>query len=147
MFIILCREFIVAGIRMLAAAEGSVIAASWYGKAKTVTQIIAIVLFLVKDSSVVVDAFGAWYPALYAVSWAVMLAAVVLTIVSMLDYFSKARDLLGFAPSKKAQRADDGKGAREGRERTSQRRAGAGRSACSCARSRRGLRGRCRCSV
>lgn len=112
-FIILCREFIVAGIRMLAAAEGTVIAASWYGKAKTVTQIIAIVLFLVKDSTVVVDTFGAWYPALYAVSWAVMLAAVVLTIVSMLDYFSKARDLLGFAQSKKAQRADDGKGARE----------------------------------
>lgn len=103
-FIILCREFIVAGIRMLAAAEGTVIAASWYGKAKTVTQIIAIVLFLVKDSAVVVGFFGAWYPALYAVSWAVMLAAVVLTIVSMLDYFSKARDLLGFAPSKKAQR-------------------------------------------
>ena len=117
-FIILCREFIVAGIRMLAAAEGTVIAASWYGKAKTVTQIIAIVLFLVKDSAVVVDAFGAWYPALYAVSWAVMLAAVVLTIVSMLDYFSKARDLLGFAPSKRTQRAsverDGAKKAAEG---------------------------------
>ncbi len=46
--VILVREFIVSGIRMLAAAKGVVIAASWYGKAKTVLQIVAIVLFLVK---------------------------------------------------------------------------------------------------
>lgn len=101
-FIILCREFIVSGIRMLAAAEGRVIAASWYGKAKTVTQIIAIVLFLVKDSPVTVQFFGEAYSALYWFAWAVMAAAVVLTIVSMLDYFAKARELLGFVSSKKA---------------------------------------------
>lgn len=101
-FIILCREFIVSGIRMLAAAEGRVIAASWYGKAKTVTQIIAIVLFLVKDSPVTVQFFGEAYSALYWFAWAVMAAAVVLTIVSMLDYFAKARELLGFVSSKKS---------------------------------------------
>ena len=101
-FIILCREFIVSGIRMLAAAEGSVIAASWYGKAKTVTQIIAIVLFLVKDSPVTLQFFGEAYSALYWFAWAVMAAAVVLTIVSMLDYFAKARELLGFVSSKKS---------------------------------------------
>lgn len=43
--IILTREFIVSGLRMLAASEGVVIAASWYGKAKTVFQIIANLLF------------------------------------------------------------------------------------------------------
>jgi CDP-diacylglycerol--glycerol-3-phosphate 3-phosphatidyltransferase len=43
--IILTREFIVSGVRMMAAAEGEVIAASMYGKFKTVFQIIAIVLF------------------------------------------------------------------------------------------------------
>lgn len=101
-FIILCREFIVSGIRMLAAAEGRVIAASWYGKAKTVTQIIAIVLFLVKDSPVTLQFFGEAYSALYWFAWAVMAAAVVLTIVSMLDYFAKARELLGFVSSKKS---------------------------------------------
>ena len=101
-FIILCREFIVSGIRMLAAAEGRVIAASWYGKAKTVTQIIAIVLFLVKDSPVTVQFFGEAYSALYWFAWAVMAAAVVLTIVSMLDYFAKARELLGFVSSRKS---------------------------------------------
>ena len=50
--IILAREFIVAGVRMVAASKGVVIAASWYGKAKTVFQIIAIVMFLVKDVTV-----------------------------------------------------------------------------------------------
>ena len=43
--VILVREFIVSGLRMVAASKGIVIAASWYGKAKTVFQIIAIILF------------------------------------------------------------------------------------------------------
>ena len=34
--VILTREFIVSGIRMVAASQGVVIAASWYGKVKTV---------------------------------------------------------------------------------------------------------------
>lgn len=96
--IILTREFIVSGIRMVAASKGTVIAASWYGKAKTVTQIIAIVLFIVKDSVVHIDPLEALYHPLYLVSWVVMIAALVLTVISMLDYFVKARELLGFVP-------------------------------------------------
>lgn len=42
--IIAAREFIVSGIRMLAAGDGKVIAASWYGKVKTVSQMVAISL-------------------------------------------------------------------------------------------------------
>ena len=42
--IIAAREFIVSGIRMLAAGEGHVIAASWLGKVKTVSQMVAIAL-------------------------------------------------------------------------------------------------------
>lgn len=99
--IILTREFIVSGIRMVAASQGVVIAASWYGKAKTVSQIIAIVLFIIKDSVVVADPEGVLHNPLYLVSWAVMLVAVVLTIVSMLDYFVKAKEILGFTPSGK----------------------------------------------
>ncbi len=51
--VILAREFIVSGVRMVAASEGVVIAASWYGKFKTVFQMAAIVLFCVKDSYMV----------------------------------------------------------------------------------------------
>lgn len=97
--IILAREFIVSGLRMVAASHGEVIAASWYGKAKTATQIIAIVLFIVKGdidwtSATSVDV------ALYAVSWFVMAVALVLTVLSMLDYLAKSRHLLGFGGGK-----------------------------------------------
>lgn len=92
--VILVREFIVSGIRMLAAAKGVVIAASWYGKAKTVLQIVAIVLFLVKDSLYIPTVQAAVANPLYVVSWLVMAAALVMTVVSMFDYIVKARQLL-----------------------------------------------------
>ena len=103
--IILAREFIVSGIRMVAANKGVVIAASWYGKAKTVTQIIAIVLFIVKDSILPVTPGHELDNPLYVLSWVVMLAALALTIISMMDYFAKARHLLGFGPKDQAQTA------------------------------------------
>lgn len=101
--IILGREFIVSGVRMMAAAEGVVIAASWYGKAKTVFQIIAIVMFIVKDNlhlelPTIGDVFGSPF---YIACWFVMGIALVLTIMSMMDYLSKARHLIGFAPKAK----------------------------------------------
>ncbi len=43
-FIILVREFAVSGIRLAAAAEGEVIAASFWGKFKTVTQMVSIIV-------------------------------------------------------------------------------------------------------
>jgi CDP-diacylglycerol--glycerol-3-phosphate 3-phosphatidyltransferase len=93
-FVIIAREFIVSGLRMVASAEGSVIAASRYGKLKTVLQIAAILLFIVKDSTVILG-FGPeialWTQ---AVAWTVMGAAVVMTIVSMVDYFVHAKDVL-----------------------------------------------------
>lgn len=45
-FVILAREFAITGLRSLAAAQNVIIAASNYGKIKTVTQIIAIVILL-----------------------------------------------------------------------------------------------------
>ncbi len=93
--IIVSREFIVSGLRLVAVAEGKVIAASAWGKWKTVFQIIAIVGFIVKDSPVVEQYLG---PAadlgFQYLAWAVMGAALVLTIVSMFDYFYEARDIL-----------------------------------------------------
>lgn len=98
--VILCREFIVSGIRMLAASKGVVIAASWYGKAKTVAQIIAILLFILKDWLIGHAPYELADP-LYIVAWLAMIIALVLTIFSMVDYFQKSRDLLGFGSSRK----------------------------------------------
>jgi PncC family amidohydrolase len=95
--IILTREFIVSGVRMMAAAEGEVIAASMYGKFKTVFQIIAIVLFLIKDILLPVQEANQSPQFLYILAWIVMVVALILTIVSMVDYVSKARHLFGFA--------------------------------------------------
>lgn len=94
--IILAREFIVSGIRMVAASEGIVMPASWWGKVKTVTQIIAVVLFLVKGSPLFGTVSHDLSNGLYLFAWAMMIIALFFTIVSMLDYFSKASDLLGF---------------------------------------------------
>ncbi len=98
--VILCREFIVSGIRMLAASKGVVIAASWYGKAKTVAQIVAILLFILKDWLIGHAPYELADP-LYLVAWLVMIIALVLTVVSMVDYFQKSRELLGFGTSRK----------------------------------------------
>ncbi len=94
--IIIAREFIVSGIRMVAASEGVVIAASWWGKVKTVTQIVAIVLFLIKGTPLLGFYNQSLDDGMYLLAWFAMLLAVFFTIVSMLDYFRKARTLLGF---------------------------------------------------
>ena len=93
-FVIIAREFIVSGLRMVASAEGQVIAASWYGKVKTVVQIVAIIMFIVKDS-LLLASLGVEFVAFFqAASWAVMGAAVVMTIMSMIDYFRHASEVL-----------------------------------------------------
>lgn len=89
--VIISRELVVSGLRMVAVAEGVVIAASPWGKVKTVFQIIAIVVFIVKDSVVF---SGAWAPVLRVGSWVVMAIALVLTAVSAVEYFYHARDVI-----------------------------------------------------
>jgi CDP-diacylglycerol--glycerol-3-phosphate 3-phosphatidyltransferase len=93
-FVIVSREFIVSGLRMVASAEGMVIAASWYGKVKTVVQIIAILLFLIKDSSLLLPLGAPAQVAIQALSWTVMGAALLMTILSMFDYFRHASEVL-----------------------------------------------------
>ena len=63
--IILAREFMVTGIRLLAAGQGKVIAASWYGKIKTTLQFITII-FLLAGGAVYVEGsnlynIATWY--------------------------------------------------------------------------------------
>ena len=93
-FIIIAREFIVSGLRMVASAEGIVIAASWYGKVKTVLQIAAIILFIVKDSAFFQQYSAAVQLWVQICAWTVMGAAVIITIMSIVDYFISAKDVL-----------------------------------------------------
>ncbi|MCL2324327.1 MAG: CDP-diacylglycerol--glycerol-3-phosphate 3-phosphatidyltransferase [Actinomycetia bacterium] len=92
--IIIAREFIVSGLRMIASAEGVVIAASWLGKLKTNLQIVSICLFIVKDSRPI-RALPAPLPqGINILSWCVMIAAVLFTIISLISYFRHAFETL-----------------------------------------------------
>lgn len=75
--VIISREFIISGFRLVAADNGIVIAASYWGKFKTVFQMTAVVLLIFN------------FPALSVVTDAVLWIAVILTIVSLVDYVAK----------------------------------------------------------
>ena len=92
--VIISREFLVSGLRMVVSAEGHVIAASIWGKVKTVVQIIAIICFIVKANPELVVEMGSYYGWLYWGSWFVMTIALLLTLYSMADYFYKASKVL-----------------------------------------------------
>jgi CDP-diacylglycerol--glycerol-3-phosphate 3-phosphatidyltransferase len=84
--VIIAREFAVTGLRSIAAAEGIVIAASWWGKIKTVVQIIAIIFALIN-----LNYANAYFTIATKV---VMFAAIVVTILSGIDYFLKNKDAI-----------------------------------------------------
>jgi CDP-diacylglycerol--glycerol-3-phosphate 3-phosphatidyltransferase len=95
-FIVIAREFIVSGLRMVASANGVVIDASALGKVKTWLQSVAIVMFIVKNHTIVLGIPPA-SPAAQAIellAWLVMLAAVIITIVSLWDYYRKVSEAL-----------------------------------------------------
>lgn len=86
--VIIAREFIVTGLRLIAAGEGIVIAASNWGKIKTVTQIIAIIALLMHDL--------APFNVLFVIPFheiAVWLA-VIITIYSGYDYVYKNKGVI-----------------------------------------------------
>lgn len=89
--VIISREFIVSGLRMVAVAEGLVIAAAPSGKVKTVFQIIAIVMFILKGARIFPTS---WLTVIDGASWAVMGIALVLTVVSAAEYFYHAREII-----------------------------------------------------
>ncbi len=90
--IMLAREFVVAGIRLSAVSGGKVIAASWWGKVKTVTQIAAVIismlLFILSYKSVVP------MRAVVLVSEITVWISTVFTIASGWDYVAKNIGLL-----------------------------------------------------
>ena len=57
-------------------------------------------MFTVKDSYMIGTLIDAFSDMMWVLSWAVMFVALALTIVSMLDYISKARDLIGLGPAR-----------------------------------------------
>ncbi|PWA13567.1 CDP-diacylglycerol--glycerol-3-phosphate 3-phosphatidyltransferase [Pueribacillus theae] len=84
--IILSREFAVTGIRLIAAGEGKVIAASNIAKWKTTFQIIAIAALLLYN----IPFSAVSFPFGELMLW----AAFILTILSGIDYFWKNREII-----------------------------------------------------
>ena len=75
--IIISREFIISGFRLVASDNSVVIAASYWGKFKTVSQMIMSVLLIVN------------IPALSILTAIFSVIALVLTVVSLIDYIAK----------------------------------------------------------
>ena len=80
--IIIAREFIISGFRLVASDNGVVIAASYFGKFKTTFQMLAVCLMI------------ADLPALHVVTQVVLWIAVILTVVSLIDYLVKNKSVM-----------------------------------------------------
>ncbi|MGN8891016.1 CDP-diacylglycerol--glycerol-3-phosphate 3-phosphatidyltransferase [Dysosmobacter sp. HCP28S3_G4] len=80
LLIVICREFAVSGLRMLAADKGKVIAAGWSGKVKTASTMACIVLmFLVQIQ--LLDTLCVW-------------VIVLTTLYSGVEYFAKNKEVI-----------------------------------------------------
>lgn len=89
LIIILVREFAVSGVRLAAVAEGKVIAASFFGKFKTVAQMAAIIVtILLMNIPAVTHTVGVH------VSAALIWISVVFTVLSGADYLIKNWSLM-----------------------------------------------------
>lgn len=99
--IIIAREFAVSGLRTIAASDGVVIAASWWGKIKTVIQIIAIILLLLKVNIInskylqnLVNTVPEMNIFFDIVPTVMLYLAVIITIISGIDYFKKNKNAI-----------------------------------------------------
>ena len=81
--VIISREFIISGFRLVASDNGIVIAASWWGKSKTISQMVMIILMIAD--------FGGVFGTLETI---LLYVAVILTVVSVIDYIWKNRQVL-----------------------------------------------------
>ena len=77
--VIISREFIITGFRLVASDNGVVIAASYWGKFKTTFQMIMIIL-LVLDLP---------FKYMNIINMAVVYIALALTVISLIDYIAK----------------------------------------------------------
>ena len=79
--VIIAREFAVTGLRLIAAAQDVVIAASHWGKVKTTVQVVAIIALIVDDPP-------------HTATTVLVAVAVAVTVWSGIEYFISARDIL-----------------------------------------------------
>ncbi|MBQ9928868.1 MAG: CDP-diacylglycerol--glycerol-3-phosphate 3-phosphatidyltransferase [Lachnospiraceae bacterium] len=80
--VIIAREFVISGFRLIASDNGVVIAASYWGKFKTTFQMIAVCLMIADIA------------ALNLVTNIVTWIAVILTVISLIDYLIKNKDVM-----------------------------------------------------
>lgn len=92
-FIILLREFLVSALRMVASANGEVIAADALGKAKTAVTMVSLCGYYLAFA-VLSLGFAEAGNLVLLVAWALMVASVVLTVVSGCQYFWNARHVV-----------------------------------------------------
>ena len=85
--VILFREIAVDGLRLVAVEQGKVIAAGNLGKVKTGTQIAMLILVFLRN----------WPFGTFPMETILMLAAVVMTLWSGVDYFMKNREVLNLS--------------------------------------------------
>ena len=82
--IIISREFIISGFRLVAAEKGITIAASYWGKVKTVVQMIMSILLIIHFN----------HPVFRIIDAIFIYAAVILTVISLIDYIYKNREIM-----------------------------------------------------
>lgn len=82
--IVIAREFIISGFRLIAADNNVVIAASWWGKFKTVSHMALVIMLLLNLPGTVFD----------IIDIVLLFIATFLTVVSLLDYVIKNKDVL-----------------------------------------------------
>ena len=82
--IIISREFIISGFRLIASDNGVVIAASYWGKFKTVFQMLMIILLIADIQNGVIQ----------GITTVFVWIALVLTVVSLIDYLIKNKGVL-----------------------------------------------------
>ncbi len=88
--VIISREFIISGFRLIASDNNVVIAASYWGKFKTTFQMVMICLMIVNNGHFLKNNICE----LQLVTDIVMWIALVLTVISLIDYLVKNKDIM-----------------------------------------------------
>ena len=88
--VIIAREFVISGFRIVASDSGVVIAASYWGKFKTNFQMFAIILLMLNLG----ENFPAYAGGIHIAEQILIYIALILTIVSLVDYLAKNIDVL-----------------------------------------------------
>ena len=92
--IIMAREIVISGFRLICAGKGTVLAASYLGKIKTVTQMAFIIITTFNFSFYFSDSIPGACHVIEIIRVSVMYICLVLTVWSMIDYIYKNRKFL-----------------------------------------------------